>query len=325
MSLVDKAELEITAGNGGKGAISFRREKFVPKGGPDGGDGGKGGSVVLEVNPNLVTLRDFRYQHRFKAGHGQNGAYKKMYGANGPDCIIQVPPGTLVYDKETGELLADLIEPASRIVVAKGGIGGRGNAKFATSTNQTPRVAEKGQIGESKTLLLDLKLLADVGLLGFPNAGKSTLLSCLSEARPKVGNYPFTTLSPNLGVMELEGFKTCTVADMPGLIEGAHQGKGLGTRFLRHVERTKLLVYVIDASVADPWKEYRVLKDELVEFNPAIAKRPSLLVLNKMDLVKKRPSAPKGSKAIYISALKAENISQLKKAITKALSKVKDD
>lgn len=325
MSLVDKAELEITAGNGGKGAISFRREKFVPKGGPDGGDGGKGGSVILEVNPNLVTLRDFRYQRRFKAGPGQNGAYKKMYGANGTDCVIQVPPGTLVYDKETGELLADLIEPASRIVVAKGGIGGRGNAKFATSTNQTPRVAEKGQIGESKTLLLDLKLLADVGLLGFPNAGKSTLLSCLSEARPKVGNYPFTTLSPNLGVMELEGFKTCTVADMPGLIEGAHQGKGLGTRFLRHVERTKLLVYVIDASVSDPWKEYRVLKDELVEFNPAIAKRLSLIVLNKMDLVKKKPSAPKGLKALYISALKVEGIPELKKAITKALSKVKDD
>ena len=324
MSLVDKAEIEIAAGDGGKGAISFRREKFIPKGGPDGGDGGKGGSVILEVNANLVTLRDFRYNRRFKAGHGQPGAYKKMYGANGQDCIIQVPPGTLVYDKETGDLMADLVEPGSRVVAAKGGIGGRGNAKFATSTNQTPRVAEKGQPGECKTLLLDLKLLADVGLLGFPNAGKSTLLSRLSEARPKVANYPFTTLTPNLGVMDLEGFKTCTVADMPGLIEGAHQGKGLGTQFLRHVERTKLLVYVIDCSVPDPWKEYNILRDEITEFNPEIAKRPALLVFNKLDLVKKKPAAPKGLKPLFVSALKSEGIEELKKAITKSLGKIKN-
>jgi GTP-binding protein len=324
MSLVDKAEIEITAGNGGKGAISFRREKFIPKGGPDGGDGGKGGSVILEVNSNLVTLRDFRYNHRFKAGHGQNGMGRKMYGANGSDYTIQVPPGTLVYDKENGELLADLVEPGSKIVAAKGGLGGRGNAKFATSTNQTPRVAEKGEVGESKTLLLDLKLLADIGLIGFPNAGKSTLLSCLSDARPKVANYPFTTLSPNLGVMSLEGFKTCTVADMPGLIEGAHQGKGLGIQFLRHVERTKLLVYVIDASVTDPWKEYRVLRDELTEFNPAIAKRPSLLVFNKLDLLSKKPKAVKGQKPFYISAINSQGLEELKKAITKSLGKLKD-
>lgn len=324
MSLVDKAEIEVTAGNGGKGSISFRREKFIPKGGPDGGDGGKGGSVILKVNPNLVTLRDFRYNHRFKAGHGQNGMGRKMYGANGQDCIIQVPPGTLVYDKEIGELLADLVEPESSVVVAKGGLGGRGNAKFATSTNQTPRVAEKGQIGESRTLSLDLKLLADVGLIGFPNAGKSTLLSRLSEARPRVANYPFTTLSPNLGVMSLEGFKTCTIADMPGLIEGAHQGKGLGIQFLRHVERTKLLVYVIDVSVADPWKEYKILKDELTEFNPAIAQRPYLLVFNKLDLMTTKPKASKGQKPFYVSAIKAEGIEDLKKAITKSLSRLKD-
>jgi len=324
MSLVDKAKIEVVAGDGGKGAISFRREKFVPKGGPDGGDGGQGGSVVLEVNPNLVTLRDFRYRRRFKAGHGENGMNKNMYGANGEDSIVQVPPGTLVYDAGTEELLGDLIIPGARLTLVKGGKGGRGNAKFASSTNQTPRVAEKGQQGESRSIRLDLKLLADVGLIGFPNAGKSTLLSKLSQARPKVADYPFTTLSPNLGVMELDGFKTCTVADMPGLIEGAHQGKGLGTQFLRHVERTKLLVYVIDASVADPWKEYDVLADEIVRFNPRVAKRPSLLVFNKMDLLKKEPAASKRKLPLYVSALKSEGITELRGAIAKAINKMKN-
>lgn len=324
MGLVDKAEIAVIAGDGGKGAISFRREKFVPKGGPDGGDGGQGGSVILVVNPNLVTLRDFRYRRRFKAGPGQNGMNKNMYGVNGDDCIIQVPPGTLVYDAGSEELLGDLIIPDTRLTVAKGGKGGRGNAKFASSTNQTPRVAEKGELGESRAIRLDLKLLADVGLIGFPNAGKSTLLSRLSQARPKVADYPFTTLSPNLGVMELDDFRTCTVADMPGLIEGAHQGKGLGTQFLRHVERTKLLVYVIDASVADPWKEYRVLTDEITTFNPRIAKRPALLVFNKMDLLKKKPGALKGKQPLYISALKSEGIAELRAAIIKAINKIKN-
>lgn len=319
MSLVDRAEIEVTAGNGGKGCISFRREKFVPKGGPDGGDGGRGGSVILVVNPNLVTLRDFRYNRRFRAGNGQNGSGRKMYGANGEDCLIEVPPGTIVQEQPNGKVIADLVGPGSQALVAKGGLGGRGNAKFATSTNQTPRVAEKGQEGESKTLLLDLKLLADVGLIGFPNAGKSTLLSRLSQARPKVADYPFTTLTPNLGVMDLGDFRHCTVADMPGLIEGAHQGKGLGIRFLRHVERTKLLVYVIDASVSDPAREYRILREELASFNPRMAKRKSLLVFNKMDIARSRPPAPRGTRPLYLSALKEQGIEQLKASISKLL------
>lgn len=319
MSLVDRAEIEVTAGNGGKGCISFRREKFVPKGGPDGGDGGRGGSVILVVNPNLVTLRDFRYNRRFKAGNGQNGSGRKMYGANGEDCLIEVPPGTIIQEQPEGKVIADLVEPGAQALVAKGGLGGRGNAKFATSTNQAPRVAEKGQEGESKILLLDLKLLADVGLIGFPNAGKSTLLSRLSQARPKVADYPFTTLSPNLGIMGLGDFRHCTVADMPGLIEGAHQGKGLGIRFLRHVERTKLLVYVIDASMSDPGREYRILREELVSYNPSMAKRKSLLVFNKMDIARRRPPAPRGTCPLYLSALKEQGVDQLRASIAKFL------
>lgn len=318
---VDRAEIEISSGGGGSGAISFRREKHVPKGGPDGGDGGRGGSVVLEVDPNLWTLRDFQYQRRFRAGDGRKGMLKKMFGANGEDCLVKVPPGTLVYDAESGELVSDLVEPGQRAVAADGGRGGKGNARFATSTMQTPRVAEQGEPGRSRRLRLELKLLADVGLVGFPNAGKSTLLSRLTDARPRVAGYPFTTLSPNLGVMRTGDFRTYTVADMPGLIEGAHQGRGLGLNFLRHIERTRMLVFVVDASSKDPWGEYRVLRREMEHFNPALLKKPVMLAFNKMDLAAGKPPAQKGVAASRISALTGEGVEALRLKMIKTLGK----
>ncbi len=312
---VDRAEIEVASGQGGAGAISFRREKYVPKGGPDGGDGGRGGSVILTVNPNLWTLRDFQFQRRFRAGDGRKGMGKKMFGADGADCLIPVPPGTLVYDAENGQLLADLVEPGQKAVVAAGGRGGKGNARFATATMQTPRVAEQGEPGLTLRLRLELKLIADVGLVGFPNAGKSTLLSRLTDAKPKVAEYPFTTLSPNLGVMNDECLATFTVADMPGLIEGAHQGRGLGLNFLRHIERTRMLVFVIDASAKDPWREYDVLRVEMAHFNPMLAKKPSILAFNKMDLASKKPRARKGVPAACISALNGQGVAALKKSM----------
>ncbi|MDO9066867.1 MAG: GTPase ObgE, partial [Deltaproteobacteria bacterium] len=304
-------EIKVTAGNGGNGSVSFYREKYIPKGGPDGGDGGRGGSVVFTVDPNLVTLRDFRYRHFFKAGHGQNGAYRKMSGKAGPDCVIPVPPGTLIYDAESGKLLADLIVPGTSVIAATGGKGGKGNFHFATSTNQTPRVAEKGEIGETRSLRLELKMLADVGLVGFPNAGKSTLLSKLTQAHPKIANYPFTTLMPNLGAMYLDENSTCTIADLPGLIEGAHQGKGLGTQFLRHIERTRVLVFVIDASAENAKQELKVLKNELMSYNPGLADKPQLVVYNKIDLLKKKPKVD----GLYVSALNGDGLDGLQKKI----------
>ena len=318
MSLVDKAVITVSSGNG---AISFRREMFVPKGGPDGGDGGKGGSVYLEVDPNLVTLRDFRYNRHFRAEHGANGARKQMSGLGGKDCVVKVPPGTLVYDDDSGDLLADLIVPHVRHEILKGGKGGKGNARFASSTRQTPRIAEQGEKGKSITLRLELKLLADIGLIGFPNAGKSSLLSALTQAQPKIANYPFTTLTPNLGVMAMDEYRTCTIADMPGLIEGAHQGKGLGTQFLRHIERTKVLVYVIDVTVPDPGKEHQVLRDELREFNPALLKKPHLVVYNKIDLLRTKPR--KTAKLLYTSATQGDGVAALRTKIVQLLKKAK--
>ncbi len=319
MPIVDLAEIKVTAGNGGNGSVSFYREKYIPKGGPDGGDGGRGGSVVFLVEPNLVTLRDFRYHHFFKAGHGQNGAYRKMSGKAGPDCVIPVPPGTLIYDAESGKLLADLIVPGTSVIAATGGKGGKGNFHFATSTNQTPRVAEKGEIGETVSLRLELKMLADVGLVGFPNAGKSTLLSKLTQAHPKIANYPFTTLMPNLGAMYLDENSTCTIADLPGLIEGAHQGKGLGTQFLRHIERTRVLVFVIDASAENAKQELKVLKNELVSYNPGLADKPQLVVYNKIDLLKKMPKVD----GLYVSALNGDGMDELRRSIAKLYTRSK--
>jgi GTP-binding protein len=281
---VDQAKIEITAGNGGNGIVSFRREKFVPKGGPDGGDGGKGGDVIIQTDPNLHTLLDFRYRRRFKAESGKHGQGANKTGRSAQDLIIRVPKGTLIKDEETDEILADLVAENQRVVIAKGGKGGRGNARFATSTNQTPRNADPGEEGESRKVLLELKLIADVGLVGLPNAGKSTLLSRLTAARPKTADYPFTTLSPNLGIVRYKEHLSFVMADIPGLIEGAHDGKGLGLDFLRHIERTKVLAFLIEYTSADFIHDYHVLKNELKCYNPELLKRPSIIVLTKVDL-----------------------------------------
>jgi GTP-binding protein len=290
MSFVDQVSIRVKAGDGGKGAVAFRREKFVPKGGPSGGDGGDGGSVVLVVDEGLSTLLDFRYKREYQAPSGQAGSNKDKYGRGGDDLVLRIPPGTQVHDEATGELIADLHTNGQRFVLAQGGKGGRGNIHFATSTDRAPRRAEPGFPGQERAVRLDLKLLADVGLLGFPNVGKSSLIARISAARPKIADYPFTTLVPNLGMVRLSGERSLVVADIPGLIEGAHTGAGLGTRFLRHVERTRVLVHLLDATAAEgseersPLRDYDAINKELALFDPELAKRPQVVVLNKLDL-----------------------------------------
>jgi len=281
---IDEAKIKVIAGNGGHGVVSFRREKFVPKGGPDGGDGGKGGDVVVRADHNLQTLLDFRYRRIFKAKSGKHGAGSQKTGKSAEDVVIRVPCGTIVKDAETGEVLVDLVDHGQQAVIAKGGKGGRGNMHFATPTKRTPRYAEEGKPGETREIILELKLIADVGLVGLPNAGKSTLLSRLSAAKPKIADYPFTTLSPNLGIVSYKEHLSFVMADIPGLIEGAHQGKGLGLKFLRHIERTRVLAYLIDVNTKDIFAEFLSLLHELEEYNPKMAEKPSLLVLTKMDL-----------------------------------------
>ncbi|MFO7768470.1 MAG: GTPase ObgE [bacterium] len=283
--LIDTATLHIEAGTGGSGAASFRREKFIPKGGPDGGDGGDGGDVIIEVDPHMRTLLDFKRRPHVKAGRGQHGQGSNKTGASGEDAVVRVPPGTVVHDAETGEVLGDLTDPEDRLVAARGGRGGRGNARFASSTNQAPRTWEPGEAGEKRTLRLELKLIADLGLVGQPNAGKSTLLSRISAARPKIADYPFTTLEPNLGLVELGGHSGCVVADIPGLIEGASRGKGLGYEFLRHVERTSALLYLVDLFSDTPIEDLHVLQGELDAYSEALARRPAGLLLTKLDLI----------------------------------------
>ena len=283
----DRVKIFVKGGDGGAGALSFRREKFVPRGGPDGGNGGRGGNVVLEVSRQLNSLQDFRFKHHFPAGRGGRGGGSRKHGKDAPDVVLQVPPGTLVKDEE-GKTIADLIAQGQRLVVAKGGRGGRGNASFKTSTRQTPRFAELGEPGESSWLWLELRLIADVGLLGLPNAGKSTLLSAASAAKPKIADYPFTTLEPVLGVVELAEDATFVMADLPGLIEGAHAGAGLGLQFLRHIDRTRVLIHVIDAAAGDQhklWSDYQQVRAELKKYSAALARRPHLVALNKMDAV----------------------------------------
>ncbi len=284
---VDQVEIEVSAGDGGNGAVTFRKEKYVPNGGPDGGDGGRGGCVIFEVDPHLSTLLDFRYKRHYKAERGGDGQHKNMYGKDGADLILKVPPGTAIYDRDTGALLADLTAPGEREVVAKGGAGGRGNAHFATSVQQAPKFAEKGEPGEHRSLRLELKLLADVGLLGYPSVGKSTLIAAVSAARPKIADYPFTTLIPNLGVVYMDNHQSFVMADLPGLIEGAHQGVGLGTQFLRHVERTRVLVHLLDVSGLsgrDPLDDFRVINRELSLYSEKMASLPQIVALNKMDV-----------------------------------------
>ena len=291
MIFLDQAEIHVKAGRGGDGCVSFRREKYVPKGGPDGGEGGDGGSVYLEVDPQLSTLAEFAGRHHWTADDGRPGMGSNCSGKQGRDEIVRVPPGTLVYDRDNGILLKDMVEPYSRLCVAKGGGGGRGNARFASPTHQTPREAEQGSEGESRQLRLELKLLADVGVVGLPNAGKSTFLSRVSAARPKIADYPFTTLTPNLGIVDLPGFRRFVVADLPGLIEGAHEGVGLGDLFLRHIERTRVVLHLVDLfppeGQPDPVSAYRIIRRELEKYSPTLASKPELVAATKLDLAGK--------------------------------------
>ncbi len=283
---LDRVKIWVRAGDGGDGAATFRREAHVPRGGPDGGDGGRGGSIYLRVDPGQTTLRDFRYAHHFKAQPGGRGSGAKRHGKAGEDLYLAVPPGTAVHDEASGAIVADLVAAGQEALVARGGRGGLGNVHFATATHRTPRHAQKGEPGEERWLRLELRLIADVGLVGLPNAGKSTLLAALTAARPKVADYPFTTLEPNLGVMDLgeDDERRPTVADVPGLIEGASQGAGLGHAFLRHVERTRVLVHVVDGAARDPEWDHRVIRDELEAHDPALLRKPIVVAFNKLDL-----------------------------------------
>ncbi|EKQ70749.1 Obg family GTPase CgtA [Leptolyngbyaceae cyanobacterium JSC-12] len=285
MQFIDQAEIQVQAGNGGDGIVAFRREKYVPAGGPAGGNGGKGGSVILKATENLQTLLDFRYSHIFKAEDGKRGGPNNCTGASGSDRIIEVPCGTMIYDAETDELIGDLVMPEQTLCVAQGGKGGLGNAHFLSNRNRAPETALPGLPGESRFLRLELKLLAEVGIIGLPNAGKSTLISALSAARPKIADYPFTTLVPNLGVVRKPSGDGTVFADIPGLIEGAHLGVGLGHDFLRHVERTRLLLHLIDATDSDPIANYQIIQDELGAYGRGLADRPQILALNKLDAV----------------------------------------
>lgn len=331
---VDQARIFVQAGAGGNGVVSWRREKYVPHGGPDGGDGGRGGSVILEATHDLTTLVDFRYQPRYKAergGHGQGG---RRHGKNGEDRVIFVPVGTQVFDDETGALLVDLNEPGQRWLAARGGQGGRGNARFVTPQRQAPSFAERGEAGEERWIRLELKLLADVGLVGYPNAGKSTLISVISAARPKIADYPFTTTVPNLGVVSIEEGRSFVVADIPGLIEGAHAGIGLGHDFLRHVERTQVLAHVVDASGREgrsPVDDLRVIDGELEAYGEGLAERPQIIVANKMDLPEARENLPaieayaaeRGREVISISAATGEGVRKLVFALWQEVEKAR--
>ena len=325
---IDEARIQVVSGKGGDGAVHFRREKYVPFGGPDGGDGGRGGDVILEVVPTLNTLSKFRYQRKFRAQDGARGGGSNKSGKSGEDLVIPVPPGTVVYDDDTGQVLSDLVEPGERLLVAKGGRGGRGNARFATSRNQAPRVAERGEPAQERNLRLELKLIADIGIVGVPNAGKSTLLSAVTNAKPKIAPYPFTTLEPNLGVAVLDEDTSLVLADIPGLIEGAHQGVGLGHAFLRHIQRCRVLVVLLDMAGMDarqPWEDYRRLLDELKLYDPTLLERPRLVVANKMDEavaeenLKKFKRRIRRTPVLPISAAFDEGVDRFKQTLREAV------
>jgi GTP-binding protein len=328
VKFIDEAIITVQSGDGGKGCVSFRREKFIPRGGPDGGDGGKGGDIVLKTTSRKRTLYQFRFQKHFKAKNGAHGQGKQKTGKNGLDLVIELPPGTLVTDADTGQVITDLINCDETFVLARGGRGGQGNARFKTSTIRAPRLAQPGEPGQTKTLRLELKLLADVGIIGLPNAGKSTLISAISSARPKIANYPFTTLFPSLGVVQTDWAEPFVVADIPGLIEGAHKGTGLGIRFLRHIERTRILVHLIDVSgmdTDDPLNAYDTVNNELSMYNQTLIEKPQIVVLNKMDLpdvreaAKKFQAAIKQKQVLLISALTGQGIENLKSKIIQLL------
>ena len=322
---LDRVKIWVRAGDGGSGAATFRREAHVPRGGPDGGDGGRGGSVYLTVDPGLTTLLDFRYRHHFKASAGGRGARARRHGKAGEDLVLPVPPGTAVIEDASGALVADLVQTDQTVMVARGGRGGLGNVHFATAVHQAPRHAQKGEPGEERWLRLELRLIADVGLVGLPNAGKSTLLAALTAARPKIADYPFTTLEPNLGVMDLglDDQRRPTIADVPGLIEGASHGAGLGHAFLRHVERTRVLVHVVDGSSRDPEWDHQVIRDELEAHDPRLLDKPMLVVFNKLDLADARAALSAfeasmdraGLPVVAVSASEGEGLDGLRAAI----------
>ncbi|MFZ0727071.1 MAG: GTPase ObgE [Desulfobacterales bacterium] len=331
MKFVDEAIITVQSGNGGRGCVSFRREKYIPRGGPDGGDGGKGGDVVLRVSAGRRALNDFRHKKHFRAQNGQPGQGRQKTGRDGQDLFIELPAGTLIRDAETGQLLADLIRLGQTFIIATGGRGGQGNTRFKSATHRAPRFAQPGESGQTRALQLELKLIADVGIIGLPNAGKSTLIGAISSANPKIGDYPFTTLAPNLGVVQAGANRPFVVADIPGLIAGAHEGIGLGIRFLRHIERTGLLVHLIDASRIDlrsPLDDYRIVTTELSHYGGGLSEKTQVLVLNKMDL----PQAAEAAQAfeaalesipvLRISAATGAGIDQLLAHISNLVPRV---
>ena len=323
---IDEAKITVHGGRGGDGCVAFRREKFIPHGGPDGGDGGNGGSIYIEVNPQLNTLLDFVGRHDWRAEDGGPGSGNNRHGKNGQDLTVYVPPGTMIYDAEHGSLMKDLTAPGQRIRIARGGRGGHGNAFFKSATNQSPRQCEPGGESRSRMLRLELKLIADVGLAGLPNAGKSTLLSRMSAARPKIAAYPFTTLVPQLGIVELSRFRRFVMADIPGLIEGAHTGAGLGVLFLRHIERTRLLVHIVDIAplAGDPVEAYHAIRKELAAYSEVLANKPEIVVANKMDLTDSQENLDRfrretGKQVLAISGVTGRGLEELKDHIWKVL------
>jgi len=329
VKFIDEAVITVQSGDGGRGCVSFRREKFVPRGGPDGGDGGKGGDVILKTTSRKRTLYQFRYKKHFKTENGSHGQGKQKTGKNGRNLVIELPPGTLVTDADTECVIKDLVNTDETLVIATGGRGGQGNTRFKTSTNRAPRFAQPGEPGETRILKLELKLLADVGIIGLPNAGKSTLIRAISSARPKIGDYPFTTITPSLGVVQTDWTEPFVVADIPGLIEGAHKGIGLGIKFLRHIERTRILVHLIDISTIDldnPLQAYQIINQELALYNSKLAQKPQIIVLNKIDLPDIRKaaeifqSAVKDQKIELISARTGKGVEELKRQIVHVLN-----
>jgi GTP-binding protein len=334
-TFIDRARISVRGGDGGDGAVAWRREKYVPKGGPAGGDGGDGGSIILEVDEGLSTLLDFRYRHEHRAESGERGGNKDMYGKGGPDMVLRVPAGTMVYDDTTSKLIADLRTHGQRFFAARGGKGGRGNIHFASSTDRAPRKFERGRLGQERVIRLELKLLADVGLVGFPNVGKSSLITRISAARPKIADYPFTTLIPNLGVVSLPGERSLVLADVPGLIEGAHAGAGLGHQFLRHLERTRVLIHIVELAQLPgrtPLRDYLALRRELELYDVKMAARAEIVVLNKVDLPTTRKRLPalkklfakRGLRLYGISAVTGEGLAQVLEAAWKELVKARE-
>lgn len=320
---VDYVEILVKAGDGGRGCVSFRREKYVPKGGPDGGDGGRGGHIIGVVNTHLSTLMDLHYKRKYRAADGEPGEGKQKHGKDGKDLVLPLPPGTVINDLMEGKKVADLIQPGQRVILAQGGRGGHGNWHFKSPTNQAPRLAGQGGKGEEKKLAVQLQLIADVGLVGFPNVGKSMLLSKVSRARPKIADYPFTTLHPYLGIVRLGEWQSFVMADIPGIIEGAHKGKGLGLQFLRHIKRTRVLLFLIDATSNQPSHDLVILKRELKEYDPELAKKPAVVAVNKIDLLNgefhRRIVSTRGLAVYLISALTGSGIKALLFGLQKAL------